>query len=457
MPSKLSFHINGFDDKVLDLLVSMQPSCVKLLDFPSDTNVDFIRANCRQTLIVYRQTANIEHDLDRGPEEYLALPEVQDAMNKLKGKGIVWEGLNEAAVNTPQEANKMNAWYCGYADLMHARQEKVAAFSFSTGNPNDLNLVPLLADAARKCDYIALHEYFDPDSGGTGYGRFCQFIAKLPPDARKPAIITECGSDDGGGQSHDHGNYGWQHYHSKAAYLESLKSYDQILLQAPYVVGATIYEYGAGGLWESFDLVPMGRLIMNYVASGGGGAFPLPAGVSGSDPNPQPTDLRTAMLAAGDAHQVIRFNTQAALQKSILADGLVPNSAEFPLTFEGTNYVAQRAEHLKTGTVRVYFCIVPQYDNVQFVVRGPIADSPDTLRGVLLARGQKLQAIQFNNQAALQKRIFADSFVPNSAEFSIAIAGANYVAQRAENLKSGAVRVYFCPTPSFTPVKFVQR
>ena len=198
MPSKLTFHIMGFDDKIFDRLQQMQPSCVKLLDFPSDTNVDTIRQLCPQTLIVYRQTAAIDSDLTRPPEEYLALPQVQDAMNKLAGRGVVWEGLNEPVINSAADASKLNAWYKQFANLMHARGEKVAAFSFSTGNPVSLDLVPLLADAGRACDYIALHEYFDASTGNSGYARYRDFIPRLPPDARKPIIITECGTDDGG-------------------------------------------------------------------------------------------------------------------------------------------------------------------------------------------------------------------------------------------------------------------
>lgn len=66
-----------------------------------------------------------------------------------------------------------------------------------------------------------------------------------------------------------------------------------------------------------------------------------------------------------------------------------------------------------------------------------------TLDEVLIARGQQEQAIQFNPGAALQQRIFADSFVPNSPEFAVEHNGVSYVAQRAEHLATGVVRVYY--------------
>ncbi|NJN84093.1 MAG: hypothetical protein HC802_18675 [Caldilineaceae bacterium] len=65
--------------------------------------------------------------------------------------------------------------------------------------------------------------------------------------------------------------------------------------------------------------------------------------------------------------------------------------------------------------------------------------------------------IQFNPDAALQKRIFADGFVPNSAEFTIEVAGVAYVAQRAEQLGSGEVRVYYVAVGDWANVRFVRR
>jgi hypothetical protein len=69
--------------------------------------------------------------------------------------------------------------------------------------------------------------------------------------------------------------------------------------------------------------------------------------------------------------------------------------------------------------------------------------SPATLQEALLAEAARRQVIQFNPNAALQKRIFADGFVPNSPEFEVDFGGVRYVGQRAEDLQSGQVRVYY--------------
>jgi PKD repeat protein len=81
------------------------------------------------------------------------------------------------------------------------------------------------------------------------------------------------------------------------------------------------------------------------------------------------TDLERQILARGEAEQVIQFNPDAALQKQIFADDFVPNSPEFEEEVEGTVYIGQRAEHLGTGEVRVYYVPKGQWDQVTYVVR----------------------------------------------------------------------------------------
>lgn len=80
-----------------------------------------------------------------------------------------------------------------------------------------------------------------------------------------------------------------------------------------------------------------------------------------------------------------------------------------------------------------------------------------TLADALLWQGERRQAIQFNPAAALQKRIFADGLVPNSPEFDVSYAGVSYVAQRAEHLQAGEVRIYYAPVTNYNQVAFVVR
>lgn len=79
--------------------------------------------------------------------------------------------------------------------------------------------------------------------------------------------------------------------------------------------------------------------------------------------------LADALLVEAEAHLLLPLNPAAALQKRIFIDGLVPNSTEFDLEHAGVSYVAQRAEELKSGAVRVYYVKKENWDEVSFVER----------------------------------------------------------------------------------------
>ncbi len=79
--------------------------------------------------------------------------------------------------------------------------------------------------------------------------------------------------------------------------------------------------------------------------------------------------LDDALVWHGQRKQVIEFNPGAALQKRIFADGFVPNSGEFKVQWTGQDYTAQRAEHLSSGEVRVYYVRSDDWNNVRYVVR----------------------------------------------------------------------------------------
>ena len=48
----------------------------------------------------------------------------------------------------------------------------------------------------------------------------------------------------------------------------------------------------------------------------------------------------------------------------------MPNSPEFDLTYQGVQYIGQRAENLQTGEVRVYHVRVGDWGNVAYESRG---------------------------------------------------------------------------------------
>jgi hypothetical protein len=79
--------------------------------------------------------------------------------------------------------------------------------------------------------------------------------------------------------------------------------------------------------------------------------------------------LKEPLLAAAELNQIMQFNPGAALQKEIVDDHFVPNSPEFDVTVDGQDYVAQRAEHLQSGKVRVYYANKQDVATVAYVTR----------------------------------------------------------------------------------------
>ncbi|MBK7780934.1 MAG: N-acetylmuramoyl-L-alanine amidase [Ardenticatenia bacterium] len=71
------------------------------------------------------------------------------------------------------------------------------------------------------------------------------------------------------------------------------------------------------------------------------------------------------LLAESAARQTLPLNRQAALLKRIIADGFLPTSPEFPFD----SFIAQRAERLNDGKVRVYYVKAGDFGNVKFVER----------------------------------------------------------------------------------------
>jgi hypothetical protein len=140
-------------------------------------------------------------------------------------------------------------------------------------------------------------------------------------------------------------------------YWESLMWYNDELMKDGYAVAALLFVVGAVHPWESFE--HLGSIVDRLEAfQDDDRSAPVPG-----------DEHRDKLLAAAAQAQVIQFNSQAALQKRIFADEYVPNSPEFEIDLSGVRYVAQRAEHLGSGTVRVYYVPKGDWSRVRYVQR----------------------------------------------------------------------------------------
>ena len=319
MSSKLTVHLSTYPDRVFDLLEKMQPGLIKVYNQSSEMNIDMIKRVCPNIVIAYRQYTNLDYHNSTAD---MFFAELQDTFNKLRGRGILWEGLNEPVVSTVEEAQMLNSWYVRFAEIMHANGELAAGFSWSTGNPVNIALVaPHVAQAAAACDVHAFHEYYNTIYGGNDWARYRLFEEALPASSRKPVIITEAGLDNNG----DPYSGGYRGKISYQQYLDVLKQYDALLMQDPYVLGATIYQWGDWS-WPSFELQPMIDLLVNHIASVGHGEVtpkPWPIPQFGSVTPTYSFSASPQSIAAGQA-STLTWNVQGA--KQVYLDGAVVNA-----------------------------------------------------------------------------------------------------------------------------------
>jgi hypothetical protein len=153
-----------------------------------------------------------------------------------------------------------------------------------------------------------------------------------------------------------------------------------------------------------------------------------------------------APFSEGISAHIINHGTNATFHETLIhppGSGHIA-SLEFPMWGMGNVY-SLRLEGRPSDEVRGM--LMPGNIHVSFhllfeLVDGHTAPTP-SLRQTLLERAEQEQRIQFNPAAALQREIFRAGFVPNSPEFGVTFEGKRYLAQRAERLSNGAVRVYY--------------
>jgi hypothetical protein len=83
--------------------------------------------------------------------------------------------------------------------------------------------------------------------------RYRKFLRCYPAIASVPLILTEAGFDSGG----DPSSSGYRRNGTDAQYVSWLSWFQRQLAADSSVVGATLFAYGSGGTWPSFQLDPI--------------------------------------------------------------------------------------------------------------------------------------------------------------------------------------------------------
>lgn len=288
--SKLSLHISDWldPDQTFEFIERTRPPLVKVFGVAGLDDVKIREAKRRSPTSVfvgrfYFPEQGIERD-ERSPVDTVfnydpiadaanAVQQMRPVIDKFNGVVDIWEGYNEIPIDTPaaltererQKARNLSAFTVEMARLLHSLGQKYAAYSFSTGNPVHVDLWDLLVDGLRASDYLALHEYIAPDENWQDFNltmcnRYREIYDRIPADARKPILITECGADYLGQQ-------GFQGRIGAQQYLPMMAQYDRELMRDPYVVGATIFCYGIDDKrWKTYNIGgDFSRMLRDYV------------------------------------------------------------------------------------------------------------------------------------------------------------------------------------------------
>lgn len=422
---KYGFHVNRTGEDVFQSIQRLKPRVIKSLEH----DVGFwrrVRQIHPDAFLIGRLfvPAQEQDHFVRDPkgigrgfaERILALEANQAEFN---GKPLfdAWESYNEIM---PGHASgdlkrRYDEFQVAFGERLKAGGFEPVAMNFATGNMRGKDFLEYFAGTLETHRYLGFHEYDWPDmwrlhkenieeknEGGMWLTlRYRRTMALEGVRARygnqHTVIITECGMTQGVQGRDDVGPWHESHPISPERYWRSLLWYNHELMQDPYVLAACLFVVGAVTPWHSFEHLGdiMDRLDQ---LNRRGPDQPIPQPVAGTpapvptppvEPDPAPivdpgqpgVELHRVLLAAGEANQVIQFNPNAALQKRIFADGFVPNSPEFDLTHRGAAYVCQRAEHLSSGAVRVYYVEKGKWDRVMIAERGArITSSAESAR-----------------------------------------------------------------------------
>ena len=399
MNHKYGFHVNRTGDDVLDAIERIQPRMIKALDH----NVDFwkrVRALIPDLFLIGRVAVpgSVQARFEQDPagtgtsfaESILAL-EANGVSVQGRRLFDAWESFNEAVPGhaSPDTKRAYDDFQVSFAGPIKQAGFEPIAMNFGTGNMLGDDFLAYFAGTLDTYTYLGFHEYDWPDmwrlhreniqerdEGGMWlalrYRRIMNEVRKVYGNRHK-LIITECGMTQGVLNGMDVGPWhpptvppaALDYLASKnistevteERYWKSLMWYNDELMKDDSVLAALLFVVGAVHPWESFE--HLGGIVDRLEAFQ----------TNHDDGNNLEEALAQELLAAAEEAQVMQFNPSAALQKRIFADGLVPNSPEFEIDFDGVRYVAQRAEHLATGKVRVYYVPKGNWSLVSYVER----------------------------------------------------------------------------------------
>lgn len=394
MNHKYGFHCNRTGDDILRAFRRIKPAVVKVLD----PNVDFLtdlRKIRPDVFIIARIVVALEQQnrfADDPVGEGRAFADrvlgMEASRTTFQGRPLLdaWESYNEVFPEStaPDVMRKYDDFQVAFGQKIKAAGLEPVGMNFATGNMLAQHFLDYFPGTLESYTYLGFHEYDWPtmdrlheenirEKNEGGMWLTLRY-RRVMPEVRRVygnkhiALMTECGMTQGVIPGKD--DIGWlaEPKVSEDSYWDSLMWYNNELMKDSYVKAGLLYVVGAAGgwpKWESFE--HLGGIIDRLEAYQNSAPPVTPVTPTPIvPPQPPAATLQSTLLAEATRRQVIELNPNAALQKQIFADGFVPTSPEFEVTFDNGRYVGQRAEHLTSGEVRVYYVRSGAWDQVAY-------------------------------------------------------------------------------------------
>jgi hypothetical protein len=422
---KYGFHVNRTGDDVLDAIRRLKPKVIKSLD----SNIGFwqrVREFHPDVFLIGRDFVPQDEQNKFGDDPVGIGRAYAERVLKLEANNTsfqgrplfdAWESYNEVMpghVNVDQKRS-YDEFQVAFGERLRAGGFEPIAMNFATGNMRGADFLDHFAGTLETYKYLGFHEYDWPDmwrlhkqnieeKGEEGMWLALRYRRTMDLEGvrakygnKHTVIITETGMTQGVSGGEDVGPWHESHPVPEEQYWRSLLWYNDELMRDEYVMAACLFVVGAVSPWHSFE--HLGG-VMNRLEKLNR------EGPDQSIPQPVPAEKQWHASTAG---------------------GAVPATP-----------------------------VPPQPPVTPVAPPPPAAAGVDPiLRASLVAAGRANQKMQFNPNAAIQKRIVADGFVPNSEEFSMEVGGQRYVGQQCEHLGTGEVRVYYVQEGLWDDVQFV--
>lgn len=284
----------------------------------------------------------------------------------------------------PPEFDKQRVWLCPINEVDKNRADwlghfatnfaasalgegyKVTMFGWSSGEPEPEHwqtagmrrYLELCAANPNKAA-VALHEYsYTIENLNIGYpsliGRFQSLFAACDQmGITRPTVhITE---------------FGWTHEEvpTPDVAMPQLDWAYKLYTPYPQIKGVAIWGLisGFGGIANLAQklITPVTEYMLN--APDVDPIEPPPI-----DPEPPPSEetLTEYLWRISVEQQPISLNPKAALQNAIFTAGFVPVESEIWTVYDGIEYALQAGERLSDGARRVWYCRVPEWNNIQW-------------------------------------------------------------------------------------------